>query len=240
MSETQPEASTTAALTAALGLDAGPTIKIRMEVSVPLRFMDGYATTARVFSFDGLTDCGEHLALGLGDWRASLDRAAAGGPAPLVRPHSECLTGDVFGSQRCDCGPQLREAVERIAAVGGFLLYLRQEGRGIGLYAKLDAYALQDTGLDTYEANVALGHGEDERDYTAAAQMLLALGADRIALLSNNPDKAAQLARLGVDVTEQVATGVHLSGANLRYLMTKVSRSGHTLELPPAGRSERS
>ena len=101
---------------------------------------------------------------------------AAAAPVPLVRPHSECLTGDVFGSQRCDCGPQLREAVERIADAGGFLLYLRQEGRGIGLYAKLDAYALQDAGLDTYEANVALGHGEDERDYTVAAQMLHALG----------------------------------------------------------------
>jgi GTP cyclohydrolase II len=240
MSKILPEVSTAAALTAAPGLDPGPAIKIRMEVSVPLRFMDGYATTARVFTFDGLTDCGEHLALGLGDWRAALERAAGGGPAPLVRPHSECLTGDVFGSQRCDCGAQLREAVERITSAGGFLLYLRQEGRGIGLYAKLDAYALQDTGLDTYEANVALGHGEDERDYTAAAEMLLALGTDRVALLSNNPDKAAQLARLGVRVTEQVATGVHLSETNRRYLMAKVRRSGHTLELPQAGRSERS
>ena len=115
---------------------------------------------------------------------------------PLVRPHSECLTGDVFGSQRCDCGPQLREAVERIAEAGGYLLYLRQEGRGIGLYAKLDAYALQDTGLDTYEANVALGHGEDERSYLVAAQMLHALGVSRVALLSNNPDKA-RAARAG-------------------------------------------
>ncbi|HEY8471691.1 MAG TPA: GTP cyclohydrolase II [Natronosporangium sp.] len=211
-----------------------------MEVSVPLRFMDGYATTARVFTFDGLTDGGEHLAFGLGQWRDALERAAAGGPAPLVRPHSECLTGDVFGSQRCDCGPQLREAVERIAEVGGFLLYLRQEGRGIGLYAKLDAYALQDAGLDTYEANVALGHGEDERDYTVAAEMLLALGADRVALLTNNPDKARQLSELGVEVTEQVNTAVHLSEANLRYLMTKVRRAGHTLDLPLNGRSERS
>src|SRR5687767_598757 len=115
--------------------DTPPPAKIRTQVTVPLRLPDGYATTARVFTFDGLVDGREHLALGLGDWRASLDR-----PAPLVRPHSECLTGDVFGSQRCDCGPQLHEAVQRIAGVGGFLLYLRQEGRGIGLYPKLDAY----------------------------------------------------------------------------------------------------
>ena len=100
----------------------------------------------------------------------------------------------MFGSERCDCGPQLLEAVKRIADEGGFLLYLRQEGRGIGLYAKLDAYALQDAGLDTYQANVALGFPADERDYTVAAQMLQALGVTRVALLSNNPDKAAQLA----------------------------------------------
>jgi GTP cyclohydrolase II len=213
-----------------------PSATVRTQVTVPLRFTDGYATTARVFTFDGLVDGREHLALGLGDWRAAVARSAAGGGAPLVRPHSECLTGDVFGSERCDCGPQLREAVERIAAVGGFLLYLRQEGRGIGLYAKLDAYALQDAGLDTYEANVALGRGEDERDYTAAAQMLAALGADRVALLSNNPDKAAQLRRLGVTVTEQVPTGVHLSAANVRYLTTKARRSAHTIDLPRSSR----
>jgi GTP cyclohydrolase II len=165
---------------------------LRRQVTVPLRFPDGYATSARVMTFDGLADGKEHLALGLGDWQRALTKSAAGGRAPLVRPHSECLTGDVFGSQRCDCGPQLREAVERIADQGGFLLYLRQEGRGIGLYAKLDAYALQDDGLDTYQANLALGREEDERDYTAAAQMLLALGVDRIRLLSNNPDKAGQ------------------------------------------------
>src|SRR3954468_9091515 len=158
---------------------------VRQQVTVPLRFGDGYATTARVMTFDGLVDDKEHLALGLGDWQRALTKSAAGGRAPLVRPHSECLTGDVFGSQRCDCGPQLREAVERITDAGGFLLYLRQEGRGIGLYAKLDAYALQEAGLDTYEANLALGHREDERDYTAVAEMLSALGVSRIAVLSN-------------------------------------------------------
>ena len=207
---------------------------VRTEVTVPMRFADGYTTAARVFTFDGLVDGKDHLALGLGDWQRSPARAAVGGRAPLVRLHSECLTGDVFGSQRCDCGPQLREAVERIADSGGLLLYLRQEGRGIGLYAKLDAYALQDAGLDTYEANVALGHGEDERDYAAAAQMLLALGADRIRLLSNNPDKAEQLIRSGVTITEQIPTGVHLSPSNVRYLATKAAHTAHTIELPLA------
>jgi GTP cyclohydrolase II len=182
-------------------------------VTVPLRFPDGYATTARMFSFDGLEDGREHIALGLGGYD--------GASVPLVRPHSECLTGDVFGSQRCDCGQQLREAVERIAGVGGFLLYLRQEGRGIGLYNKLDAYALQDAGLDTYEANVALGHGEDERDYTPAAQMLTALGVERVALLTNNPDKVEQLEQLGVTVAERVPTGVFRGPANARYLAAK-------------------
>jgi len=201
-----------------------PKATIRTQVSVPLRFSDGYVTDARVFSFDGLVDGREHLTFGLGDV-SGYDRV------PLVRPHSECLTGDVFGSERCDCGPQLREAVERIAGSGGFVLYLRQEGRGIGLYAKLDAYALQDVGLDTYEANLALGHREDERSYVAAAQMLHALGVSEVALLSNNPDKARQLRRCGVGVTAQVPTGVHLSAANGRYLAAKAQRGAHTLDL---------
>ncbi len=208
-----------------------PTATIRTHVPVPLRFADGYATPARVFSFDGLVDGQEHLAFGLGN-RAAPVTSAGDAPLPLVRPHSECLTGDVFGSQRCDCGAQLREAVERIADSGGFLLYLRQEGRGIGLYAKLDAYALQDAGLDTYEANLALGHREDERSYLVAAQMLQVLGALRIALLSNNPDKARQLHRYGVTVTARVPTGVHLSASNARYLATKARRGAHTLDLP--------
>ncbi|UIN29530.1 GTP cyclohydrolase II [Microbacterium binotii] len=211
-----------------------PAAEIRVQVRVPLRFSDGYGTDADVLTFDGLVDGKEHLLLGLGDWRSALERSADGGEAPLVRPHSECLTGDVFGSERCDCGPQLREAVERIAADGGFLLYLRQEGRGIGLYAKLDAYALQDAGLDTYEANLALGRGEDERDYTVAAQMLRTVGAERIRLLSNNPDKAAQLEDLGIEVTDRVRTAVHLSASNARYLAAKRDHTAHAIDLPAA------
>lgn len=210
----------------------GPPATVRTAVTVPLRFGDGYRTSGHVMTFRGLIDGKEHLAIGLGDWEGAIANAAEGGQAPLVRPHSECLTGDVFGSERCDCGPQLREAVERIASTGGFLLYLRQEGRGIGLYAKLDAYALQDLGLDTYEANTALGHGEDERDYSPAAQMLSALNVDRIRLLSNNPDKADQLERLGIRVEERVTTGVHLTTANARYLAAKVDHTRHALDLP--------
>ncbi|MDP9904580.1 GTP cyclohydrolase II RibA [Arthrobacter bambusae] len=226
-----------------------PTATVRSQVTVPLRFPDGFSATAEVLTFHGLADGKEHLLLGLGAWEqalpgrlpedvvydigAAVDRGTGEG-APLVRLHSECMTGNVFGSERCDCGPQLREAVEKIAAAGGFLLYLRQEGRGIGLYSKLDAYALQGTGLDTYEANLALGYGEDERDYTAAAQMLKALGTETIRLLSNNPDKAAQLSAHGIEIAEQVPTGVHLSATNHRYLEAKRGRTAHTLELPTA------
>jgi GTP cyclohydrolase II len=202
-----------------------PMAATRTQVTVPLRLADGYATTARLFSFNGLVDGREHVAFGLGDWTGALRRSNDGGTAPLVRLHSECLTGDIFGSERCDCGPQLREAIERIAEAGGFLLYLRQEGRGIGLYSKLDAYALQDTGLDTFEANIALGHAEDERDYSAAAQMLDALGVTRVRLLTSNPDKADQLDRLGVAVDQVVPTGVFLSPANAGYLAAKASRA---------------
>jgi GTP cyclohydrolase II len=199
---------------------------VRTRVTVPLEFPDGYRTTAEVITFTGLADGKEHLALALGD--------PSGAEVPLVRMHSECMTGDVFGSQRCDCGPQLREAVERITTVGGYLLYLRQEGRGIGLYAKLDAYALQDLGMDTYEANRALGHADDERDYTAAAQMLEALGVRSVDLLTNNPDKSRQLTDLGVEVRSVRPTGVHASAANVRYLQAKVAHTQHTIDLAPA------
>lgn len=213
-----------------------PTATIRTQVTMPLRFADGYQAMARVFSFDGLVDGREHLALGLGTSAVAGATEAAPPALPLVRLHSECLTGDVLGSQRCDCGAQLREAVERISAAGGYLLYLRQEGRGIGLYSKLEAYELQDAGLDTYEANVALGHSADERDYTVAAQMLRALQVDEIELLSNNPDKARQLIGLGTTVVAKVPTRVHLSAANACYLATKAQRGAHTIDLPRRGR----
>ncbi|MER5410173.1 GTP cyclohydrolase II [Streptomyces sp. NPDC002769] len=196
---------------------------VRTRVTVPLRFDDGYSVTADLATFHSLVDGQEHVAVILGE-------PTAGRP-PLVRLHSECLTGDVLGSARCDCGPQLREAVERITDRGGVLLYLRQEGRGIGLYNKLDAYALQDQGLDTYEANAALGLPEDARDYTAAAQMLVALGISELDLLSNNPDKAAQLCALGLTVAQHVPTGVFTTTYNVRYLRAKVVRTQHTLPL---------
>lgn len=195
---------------------------VRTQVRIPLRFGDGYAVTAEAITFHGLVDGAEHIALIFGSSAST----------PLVRLHSECLTGDVFGSMRCDCGPQLREAVERIADNGGVLLYLRQEGRGIGLYNKLDAYALQDQGLDTYEANVALGLPEDDRDYTAAAQMLEALGIDTVDLLTNNPDKARQLRTLGVAVRDTRPTHAHVTPDNLRYLHAKVDHTQHTITLP--------
>ncbi|MEV5958284.1 GTP cyclohydrolase II [Streptomyces sp. NPDC051987] len=200
-----------------------PAATQRARVRVPLRFADGYSVDAELVTFHGLTDGQEHVAVVLGE--------PAPGALPLVRLHSECLTGDVFGSARCDCGPQLREAVERIADRGGVLLYLRQEGRGIGLYNKLDAYALQDQGLDTYEANAALGLPEDARDYTAAAQMLAALGIGDLDLLSNNPDKAEQLRGLGVTVRDRVPTGVFSTAHNVRYLRAKVLHTQHTLPL---------
>ncbi|MEU6509212.1 MULTISPECIES: GTP cyclohydrolase II [unclassified Streptomyces] len=200
-----------------------PAATPRSRVRVPLRFHDGYSVDTELVTFHGLADGQEHVAVVLGD--------PAPGSVPLVRLHSECLTGDVFGSARCDCGPQLREAVERIAERGGVLLYLRQEGRGIGLYNKLDAYALQDQGLDTYEANAALGLPEDARDYTAAAQMLAALGIGELDLLSNNPDKAEQLRTLGLAVRDRVPTGVFTTAHNVRYLRAKVLQTQHTLPL---------
>lgn len=164
----------------------------------------------------------DHVALTLGDMK---------GPDPvLVRVHSECLTGDAFGSLRCDCGPQLEAALARIQHVGwGCLVYLRQEGRGIGLHAKIQAYNLQDQGADTLDANLLLGHPADARDYRIAAEILREVGIDRVCLLTNNPDKTLQLQALDIDVVESMPLVAGVSDDNREYLITKAERMGHSI-----------
>jgi GTP cyclohydrolase II len=165
-----------------------------------------------------------------GDMHAALILGQPNGQPPVVRLHSECLTGDVLGSLKCDCGPQLQAALKEIAASGwGILLYLRQEGRGIGLVNKLRAYALQDQGFDTVDANVRLGFRVDARDFRVAARMLELLGQRRIRLLTNNPAKVIELERAGVEVVERVPHRVPATPHNERYLATKRDRTGHQL-----------
>ena len=165
----------------------------------------------------------DHVALMMG----SMD-----GPDPvLLRVHSECLTGDAFTSLRCDCGPQLDAALSAIATNGyGCLLYLRQEGRGIGLHAKIQAYHLQDQGADTLDANLMLGHPADGRDYGIAATMLSELGISSVALLTNNPDKVNQLEKHGIVVAKKVPLIAGVGEKNLDYLQTKVHRMGHVID----------
>ena len=184
------------------------------------------------FGYHITIDDSEHLALVYGDPAALRD-----GTPVLTRVHSECLTGDVIGSQRCDCGPQLNEALDRVVAEGrGVVIYLRgHEGRGIGLLAKLQAYQLQDGGRDTVDANLDLGFPADARHYGAATQILKDLGVDSVRLMTNNPDKTAGLARYGIEVTERVPLTPHPNDHNLTYLMTKRDRMGHHLpDLVPA------
>ena len=166
----------------------------------------------------------EHLALVLGDIRAK--------SGVLVRLHSECFTGDVLGSRRCDCGEQLHHAMQQIASAGaGVLVYLRQEGRGIGLLDKLRAYNLQDLGYDTVDANLLLGHQADERDYTVAARILEDLGVHSVRLLTNNPTKIETLRELGMAIVERVPVEPTVHPENAGYLFTKVTRMNHLLEL---------
>lgn len=194
-------------------------VKIHSVVAIPLKSGGG----ATFVTFDGLAGGAEHFALRFG----TIDAASP----PLVRMHSECITGDVFGSLRCDCGAQLAQAVDTLQASGGILLYLRQEGRGIGLAAKLDAYKLQDRGLDTYAANRALSLPADARDYGCGADMLRAMGVTRIRLVTNNPDKVAQLVKAGIQITEAIPTGTFLTEFNREYLLAKVRSTGHCLSL---------
>jgi 3,4-dihydroxy 2-butanone 4-phosphate synthase/GTP cyclohydrolase II len=185
----------------------------------------------RALGYLNSIDGTEHLALVLGDLTAP-------GPELLVRMHSECLTGDVFGSRRCDCGTQLEAAMAAIAAEGrGIVIYLRgHEGRGIGLLSKLRAYELQDAGADTVDANLDLGLPVDAREYSTGAQMLADLGVESLRLLTNNPAKVAGLAGFGIKVTSRVSLPVVPTAENLRYLIAKRDRLGHQLgELPAAG-----
>ena len=169
----------------------------------------------------------EHVALTLG----AIDD---GGPV-LVRVHSECLTGDVLGSSRCDCGEQLDDSLRFLQEQGrGILLYLRQEGRGIGLTKKISAYALQEQGLDTVEANLALGLPGDMRDYRVAAEMLLDLGVWRVRLITNNPAKIEGLERYGVEVVERIPLSMSPNPSNLGYLRTKREKMGHLFPKPMA------
>jgi len=170
----------------------------------------------------------EHLALMMGD--------VAGQENVLARIHSECFTGDVLGSLRCDCGEQLHRALRMIACEGcGVLLYLRQEGRGIGLPDKLRAYNLQDIGYDTVEANLMLGHQADERDYTAAALILQDLAVRSVRLLTNNPTKIESLTDMGIPVRARVPLQASVTPQNAGYLQTKIERMSHLLDLqrPP-------
>jgi GTP cyclohydrolase II len=150
--------------------------------------------------------------------------------APLIRVHSECFTGDLLGSLRCDCGPQLQGAIARMATEGaGAVLYLSQEGRGIGLINKLRAYTMQDNGLDTVDANHALGWQADERNFHIAAAMLKEMGMTRIRLLTNNPDKVTALAACGIEIVERVPHEFEPNGVNDGYLATKALRFGHLI-----------
>jgi GTP cyclohydrolase II len=170
------------------------------------------------------TDGKEHLSISVGQVK--------GMENVYVRVHSECFTGDVLGSQRCDCGEQLQTALKIIAAKGaGVLIYLRQEGRGIGLAEKLKAYNLQDEGYDTVEANLMLGHQADERDYTVAAEMLKELGIESTCLITNNPEKIDALIKLGVRVAGRVPLVPTVNAENRKYLQTKVQKMNHLLNL---------
>lgn len=193
-------------------------VKVEAVADLPTKF-----GRFKIIAFYNNRDGKEHIALVHGN--------VLGRDKVLTRLHSECLTGDALGSLRCDCRDQLGVALERIAAEGcGVLLYLRQEGRGIGLLNKIRAYALQDGGLDTVDANAALGFRDDERDYAVAAHMLASLTVRSVELLTNNPRKVDELAKNGIDVSGRVAHVIPANEHNRFYLQTKATRSGHFID----------
>lgn len=189
---------------------------------------------AEIVSFSGLEDGQEHVALIFNQ----ADKAQA---TPLIRMHSECLTGDVFHSSRCDCGEQLNECIESMHKEGGVLLYLRQEGRGIGLYNKIDAYVLQSQGMNTYEANNHLGFADDLRDFSDAVLMLKALGLNKVKLMTNNPNKLKALRDAGIEVETVVGTQAHIKSGhvgNRSYLETKVKHGSHMLDIKKISKND--
>jgi len=196
--------------------------EIRTKVS--LKIGSNSQIPVEIVSFNGLTSEKEHIAI-LFTQPDNLNNP------PLVRIHSECLTGDVFHSSRCDCGEQLDEAIELMAKDGGVILYLLQEGRGIGLYNKIDAYKLQSEGMNTYQANNHLGFADDLRDFTVAGQMLEALNISTLKLMTNNPIKAKALTDYGLTVDKEVNTSTHIKDGNEDYLKAKVDYAGHKLDL---------
>ena len=197
--------------------------KLEIERKVSARIPTGEAEF-NLFLYHNNQDQKEHLALVLGEVQNCQD--------VLVRVHSECFTGDVLGSHRCDCGEQLHNAVSQIARAGcGVLIYLRQEGRGIGLLDKLHAYNLQDKGYDTVDANLLLGHQADERDYSIAALIMNDLRVSSIRLLTNNPQKIQRLEALGINVTRRIPVKPTVNAENANYLTTKAQRLNHILDL---------
>ena len=193
----------------------------RLAIAARARLPIASHEQCEIVAFRSPEQAGEHVALIIGQ---------PNGTAPLVRLHSECLTGDIFGSLKCDCGPQLEAALALMAEAGwGVLLYLRQEGRGIGLINKLRAYELQDQGFDTVDANLRLGFPVEARDFGIAARMLMLVGQSRIRLLTNNPNKVAKLEAAGIIVEERVPHQLPPNPHNINYLATKRDRTGHKL-----------
>ena len=195
-----------------------------VRARVQLKVGKNSTIPAEILSFSGLKDGVEHVAL-------VFNQADKNQTTPLIRMHSECLTGDVFHSSRCDCGEQLNECIDKMHQQGGILLYLRQEGRGIGLYNKIDAYVLQSQGMNTYEANNHLGFDDDLRDFSDAVLMLKAMGLAKVNLMTNNPRKLKALTDAGITVDGLVATHAHVKDGNEAYLASKVKHGSHMLDL---------
>jgi len=196
---------------------------VEVKTKIALKVGAKSKVPAEIASFTNLTSEKEHIAI-------IFNKADQKQTSPLVRIHSECLTGDVFHSSRCDCGEQLDEAINLMAKEGGVILYLRQEGRGIGLYNKIEAYKLQSEGMTTYQANNQLGFADDLREYQEAGQMLSALNIRSLKLFTNNPLKVKALQECGIEIEQVIGTSTHLKEDNDSYLKAKAKDAGHDLK----------